>query len=39
MEIGYDQKEALTTLCESLGFPFAFYKDFGGNDRVCAVFL
>lgn len=39
MEIGYDQKEALTALCESHGFPFAFYKDFGGNDRVCAVFL
>ena len=39
MEIGYDQKEALTSLCESLGFPFAFYRDFGGNDRVCAVFL
>ena len=39
MEIGYDQKEALTALCESHGFPFAFYRDFGGNHRVCAVFL
>ena len=39
MEIGYDQKEALSELCQSHGFPFAFYKDFGGNDRVCAVFL
>ena len=39
MEIGYDQKKALSALCESHGFSFAFYKDFGGNDRVCAVFL
>lgn len=39
MEIGYDQKEALTALCESHGFSSKFYKDFGGNDRVCAVFL
>ncbi|MBR7160776.1 MAG: peptide chain release factor N(5)-glutamine methyltransferase [Clostridia bacterium] len=39
MEIGYDQKAALSLLCEAYGFPFAFYKDFGGNDRVCAVFL
>ena len=39
MEIGYDQKEALSELCKSHGFPFSFYKDFGGNDRVCAVFL
>jgi len=39
MEIGYDQRKALTALCDSYGFSFAFYKDFGGNDRVCAVFL
>ncbi len=39
MEIGYDQKEALSSLCRSYGFAFEFYKDFGGNDRVCAVFL
>lgn len=39
MEIGYDQKEALSSLCTSYGFSFEFYKDFGGNDRVCAVFL
>ena len=39
MEIGYDQKEALSALCTIHGFPFAIYKDFGGNDRVCAVFL
>ena len=39
MEIGYDQKEALTALCEFHGFSSKFCKDFGGNDRVCAVFL
>ena len=39
MEIGYDQREALTTLCRTHGFSFEFYRDFGGNDRVCAVFL
>ena len=39
MEIGYDQREALTALCRAYGFSFEFYRDFGGNDRVCAVFL
>ena len=39
MEIGYDQREALTALCRALGFSCEFYRDFGGNDRVCAVFL
>ena len=39
MEIGYDQKEALSSLCKSYGYSFEIYKDFGGNDRVCAVFL
>lgn len=39
MEIGHDQREALTTLCRVHGFSFEFYRDFGGNDRVCAVFL
>ena len=39
MEIGYDQREALTALCRAHGFSFEFYRDFGGNDRVCAVFL
>ena len=39
MEIGYDQREALTALCRAHGFSFEFYCDFGGNDRVCAVFL
>lgn len=38
-EIGYDQREALTTLCEEHGFRYEFYRDFGGNDRVLAVFL
>lgn len=39
MEIGYDQKEALRALCAEHGFSHEFYRDFGGNDRVCAVFL
>ena len=39
MEIGYDQSEALTALCRVHGFSFEFYRDFGGNDRVCAVYL
>ena len=39
MEIGYDQKKALKNLCAAQGFPCEFYRDFGGNDRVCAVFL
>ena len=38
-EIGYDQREALTTLCKSRGLSCEFYRDFGGNDRVCAVYL
>lgn len=38
-EIGYDQKEALEALCKAHGFPCEFYRDFGGNDRVCAVYL
>ena len=39
LEIGYDQREALEALCAAHGFPCAFYRDFGGNDRVCAVYL
>jgi len=39
LEIGYDQREALARLCESHGFSFEFYRDFGGNDRVCAVLI
>ena len=39
MEIGYDQREDLTALCRVHGFSFEFYRDFGGNDRVCAVYL
>ena len=39
LEIGYDQREALDSLCKAHGFPCEFYRDFGGNDRVCAVYL
>ena len=39
LEIGYDQKNMLTSLCQQYGFTYEFYQDFGGNDRVCAVFL
>ena len=39
LEIGYDQREALAALCKAHGFPCEFYRDFGGNDRVCAVYL
>ncbi len=39
LEIGYDQKEALSHLCEERGLLCEFYRDFGGNDRVCAVSL
>ncbi len=38
-EIGYDQREDLQTLCEERGLSCQFYRDFGGNDRVCAVSL
>lgn len=39
LEIGYDQKNMLTLLCQQFGFTYEFYQDFGGNDRVCAIFL
>ena len=39
LEIGYDQREELEMLCKAHGFPCEFYRDFGGNDRVCAVYL
>ena len=39
LEIGYDQKEALSKLCLAHGYAFEFYRDFGGNNRVCAVFI
>ncbi len=38
-EIGYDQKEALTRLCENKAVKYEFYRDFGGNDRVLAISL
>ncbi len=39
LEIGYDQRESLSRLCEERGLSCEFYRDFGGNDRVCAVSL
>ena len=36
-EIGYDQREALSRLCEERGFSYECYRDFGGNDRVFAI--
>ena len=39
LEIGYDQRKALAALCDTYGLSCEFYRDFGGNDRVCAVFL
>ena len=39
LEIGYDQREALEALCKAHGLSCEFYRDFGGNDRVCAVYL
>ena len=39
LEIGYDQKEALEKLCFAHQYPCEFYRDFGGNNRVCAVFI
>ncbi len=39
LEIGYDQREALTSLCRERGLSCECYCDFGGNDRVCAVSL
>ncbi len=39
LEIGYDQREDLQTLCDERGLICQFYRDFGGNDRVCAVSL
>lgn len=38
-EIGYDQRAALAELCEAHGFAYECYRDFGGNDRVFAVYL
>lgn len=37
-EIGYDQKEALHILCETYGLRHECYRDFGGNDRVFAIY-
>ena len=39
LEIGYDQKDALKELCLARQYPCEFYRDFGGNNRVCAVFI
>lgn len=36
-EIGYDERAALDALCGEYGFSPCFYRDFGGNDRVCVI--
>lgn len=36
-EIGYDQRNELQKLCEERKFSCEFFRDFGGNDRVCLV--
>ena len=37
LEIGYDQRETLSALCEERGLAYEIFRDFGGNDRVCLV--
>lgn len=39
LEIGYDQREALRMLCAERGLACEFFRDFGGNDRVCCVHI
>lgn len=39
LEIGYDQREELRMLCEERGLCCEFFRDFGGNDRVCSVHI
>ena len=39
LEIGYDQREELRVLCEERGLCCEFFRDFGGNDRVCSVHI
>ena len=39
LEIGYDQRGALASLCDKRGLKCEFYCDFGGNTRVCVVSL
>ena len=36
-EIGYDQREDMSRLAESLGFDCQIYKDYGKNDRVAVL--
>lgn len=36
-EIGYDERESLLALCAKKGLSPIFYRDFGGNDRVCVI--
>jgi release factor glutamine methyltransferase len=39
LEIGYDQREEITKICESKGYSCRIYKDYGNNDRVCIIDL
>lgn len=36
-EIGYDQEEALRSLCENAGLEHEFFKDYGGNIRGIVI--
>ncbi len=36
-EIGYDQEEALRTLCENAGLPCEIFRDYGGNVRGVVI--
>lgn len=39
-EIGYDEREAVASLCRERGLDaYRFSQDFGGNDRVCVIAL
>ena len=37
LEIGYDQSERISALCENAGLSCTFHRDFGGNIRVAVI--
>lgn len=38
-EIGYDEGDAIGTLCRERGYGFSIFRDFGGNDRGVIIDL